>query len=164
MKSAFFFFFARLKISQFSSVQSLSHVWLFATAWTTAHQASLSITNSRSPPKPMTIVSVMPSSHLILCCPLLLLPPSLPASGSFPVSQLFTSGGQSIGVSASSGLLVNPQDWSPLGWTGWVSLQKISQTLHFQNYFFFSCQNHHQPGLPTQLFDAVYLLIEAYIH
>ena len=60
---------------QFSSVQLLSHVWLFATPWTAAHQASLSITNSQSPPKPMSIESVMPSSHLILCHPLLLLPP-----------------------------------------------------------------------------------------
>ena len=56
-----------------SSVQSLSHVWLFATPWTAAHQASLSITNSWSPPKPMSIESVMPSNHLILCHPLLLL-------------------------------------------------------------------------------------------
>ena len=55
------------------SVQSLSHVWLFATPWTAAHQASLSITNSRRPPKPMSIESVMPSNHLILCRPLLLL-------------------------------------------------------------------------------------------
>ena len=59
---------------QFSSVQSLTRVWLFATPWTTAHQASLSTTNSWSPPKPMSIVSVIPSNHLILCCPLLLLP------------------------------------------------------------------------------------------
>ena len=59
---------------QFSSVQSLSRVWLFATPWTAAHQASLSITNSQSPPKPMSIESVMPSNHLILCHPLLLLP------------------------------------------------------------------------------------------
>ena len=59
---------------QFSSVRSLSGVWLFATPWTTAHQASLSITNSWSPPKPMSIESMMPSNHLILCCPLLLLP------------------------------------------------------------------------------------------
>ena len=57
-----------------SSVQWLSHVRLFATPWTAAHQASLSITNSRSPPKPMSIELVMPSSHLILCHPLLLLP------------------------------------------------------------------------------------------
>ena len=63
---------------QFSSVQSLSRMWLFATPWTSAHQASLSITNSRSSPKPMSIESVMPSSHLILCHPLLLLPSIFP--------------------------------------------------------------------------------------
>ena len=59
---------------QFSSVHSLSHVWLFATPWIAARQASLSITNSRSTPKPMSIKSMMPSNHLILCRPLLLLP------------------------------------------------------------------------------------------
>ena len=64
---------------QFTSVQSLSRVQLFATPWTVAHQASLSITNSRSPPKPMSIESVMPSNHLILCRPLLLLLPILPS-------------------------------------------------------------------------------------
>ena len=64
---------------QFSSVQSLSHVWLFATPWIAARQASLSITNSRSSPKLMSIESVMPSSHLILCCALLLLPPIPPS-------------------------------------------------------------------------------------
>ena len=64
---------------QFSSVQSLSHVWLFATPWIAACQASLSITNSRSLPKLMSIKSVMPSSHLILRCPLLLLPPIPPS-------------------------------------------------------------------------------------
>ena len=64
---------------QFSSVQSLSRVWLFATPWIAAHKASLSITNSRSLPKPMSIESVMPSSHLILCCPLLLLPSIFPS-------------------------------------------------------------------------------------
>ena len=66
-------------IFQFSSVQSLSHIQLFATPWTAAHQASLSITNSRSPPKPMSIESVMPSNHLILCCTLLLLPSIFPS-------------------------------------------------------------------------------------
>ena len=65
-------------IPQFSSVQSLSRVWLSVSLWTTAHQASLSITNSWSPPKPMSIVLVMPSNHLILCCPLLLLPSIFP--------------------------------------------------------------------------------------
>ena len=64
---------------QLSSVQSLSHVWLFVTPWTAAHQASLSITNSKSLTKPMSIESVMPSSHLILCRPLLLLPSICPS-------------------------------------------------------------------------------------
>ena len=64
---------------QFSSVQSLSHVQLFVTPWTTACQASMSITNSQSPPKPMSIELVMPANHLILCCPLLLLPPIFPS-------------------------------------------------------------------------------------
>ena len=108
----------------FSSVQSLSHIWLFATPWITARQASLSITNSRSLLKLMSIEPVMPSCHLTLCHPLLLLSPIPPASGSFPMSQLFAQGGQSIGVSASTSVLpMNTQDWSPLGWTGWISLQ-----------------------------------------
>ena len=63
---------------QFSSVQSLSRVWFCATPWTAARQASLSITNSRSSPKLMSVESVMPSSHLILCRPLLLLPSIFP--------------------------------------------------------------------------------------
>ena len=65
-------------IQQFSSVQSLSYVWLFAIPWTSASQTSLSITNSQSPPKPMSIESAMPSNHLILCHPLLLLPSIFP--------------------------------------------------------------------------------------
>ena len=64
---------------QFSSVQSLSHVWLFATPWTTARQASLSITNSQSSPKLMSIESMMTSNHLVLCRPLLLLPSIFPS-------------------------------------------------------------------------------------
>ena len=63
---------------QFSSVQSLSHVWLFVTPWTAACQASLSITNSRSLLRLISIESVMTSNHLFLCCPLLLLPSILP--------------------------------------------------------------------------------------
>ena len=86
---------------QFSSVQLLSHVRLFVTPWTAACQASLSITNSWSLLKVMSIKSVMPSNHLILYCPLLL----LPSSGDFPRSQFFTSGGQSIRVSASASVL-----------------------------------------------------------
>ena len=77
-----------------SSVQSLSRVWHFATPSTSACQASLSITNSRSPPKPMPIESVTPSNHLILCRPLLLLPSIFPSIRVFPMSQLFSSGGQ----------------------------------------------------------------------
>ena len=63
----------------FTSVQSLSHVRLFAAPWTAAHQASLPITNCRSLLKLMSIESVMPSNHLILCCPLLLLPSIFPS-------------------------------------------------------------------------------------
>ena len=66
-------------LEPFSSFQSLIRVWLFATPWTAACQASLSITNSRSAPKPMSIESVMPSNHLILCHPLLLLPSIFPS-------------------------------------------------------------------------------------
>ena len=66
--------FNMLSRFQFSSVQSLSHVRLFATPWIATRHASLSITNSQSPPKPMSIELVMPSNHLILCCPLLFLP------------------------------------------------------------------------------------------
>ena len=84
---------------KFSSVQSLSHVWLFATPWTAAHQASLSITNSWKLLKLMSFESVMPSNHLIPVVPFSSCLQSFLASGSFPVSQFFTSGGQSIGVS-----------------------------------------------------------------
>ena len=76
----------------------------------------------------------MPSSHLILCHPLLLLPPIPPASESFPMSQLFTWGGQSTGVSALASVLPkNTQDWSPLGWTGWISLQSKGLSRVFSN-------------------------------
>ena len=96
---------------QFSSFQSLSCVRLFVTPWTAACQASLSITNSWSLRKPMSIESVMPSNHLILCCPLLLLPSIFLRSGYFQMSQLFASGGQSIGVSALASVLpMNTQE------------------------------------------------------
>ena len=81
-------------------VQSLSHVWLFGTSWTAACQDSLSSTISQSLTKLMSIESVMPSNHLILCCPLTLFPQSFPASLSFLMSQLFPSDGQSIEASA----------------------------------------------------------------
>ena len=94
------------------------------TPWTATRQASLSITNSQSLLKFMSIESVMPSNHLIHCYPLILPPSYFPASGSCQMSQFFASGGQSIWVSASAS--VNPmsiQDWFPLGWTGWIALQ-----------------------------------------
>ena len=107
-----------------SSVQSLSRVRLFVTPWTAAHQASLSITKSWSLLKLMSIELVMPSNHLILCHPISSCLQSFPASGSFPVSQFFPSGGRKIGVSASASVLpMNIQDWFPLEWTGWISLQ-----------------------------------------
>ena len=109
---------------QFSSVQSLSHVQLFETPWTAACQASLSITNSQGLLKLTSIGLVMPSNHLILCVPFSSCLQSFPPSGSFPRSQFFTSIGQSVGVSASASVLpMNIQDWFPLGWTGWISLQ-----------------------------------------
>ena len=96
----------------FRSVQLLSHVRLFATQWTAAHRASLSITNSWSLLKLMSIELVMPSNHLSLCRPLLLCLQSFPSSRSFHTSQFFASGGQSIGVSASASVLpMNIQDW-----------------------------------------------------
>ena len=82
--------------SQFSAVQSLSCVRLFVTPWTVVCQASLSITNSWNLLKLVSIESVMPSNHLILCHPFSSHLQAFPVSGSFPVSQFFTSGGQSI--------------------------------------------------------------------
>ena len=129
-----------------SSVQLLSHIWLFVTPGTAPHQTSLSITNSQHLLKLMSIESVIPSNHLILCRPLLLLPSIFPGSGSFQMSQFFASGGQSIGVWASASvLLMNIQDWFPLGWTGWISLQskglsRVFSNTTVQKHQFFSVQ------------------------
>ena len=112
---------------------SLSCVRLFATSWTAVHQAFLSIMNSQSLLKLMSIKSVMLSNHLILCRPLLLTF-NLPASESFQMSQFFTLGGHSIGVSASASVLpMNIQDWFPLGWIGWISLQSKGLSRVFSN-------------------------------
>ena len=127
----------------FSSVQSLSRVRLFVTPWIAAYQASLSITNSRSSLRLTSIKSVMPSIHLLLCRPLLLLPP---ASESFPTSLLFTRGGQSTGVSALALFLPkNTQGWSPSEWTGWISLQskglsRVFSKTTVQKHQFFGAQ------------------------
>ena len=122
------------QVLMFSSVQSLSHVRLFANPWITARQASLSITNSQSSPKLMSIELVMPSSHLILCHPLPLLPPIPPSIRVFPKESTLPWGGQTIGVSASASVLpMNTQDWSPLEWTGWISLLSKGLSRVFSN-------------------------------
>ena len=100
-----------------SSVQALSHVRPFATPWT-ASQAFLSTTNSQSLLKLMSIKLVMPSSHLILCCSLLLPPSIFPRIRVFSASQPFISGGQSIGVSASKSVL--PMN---IGYSGLISFK-----------------------------------------
>ena len=134
-------------ISSVSSVQSLSCVLLFATPWTTARQASLSITNSQSLLKFMSIESMMPSNHLILCCPLLL-PPSI-----FPSIRVFSNESVlhirwpkywnfSFNISPSN------QDWFPLRWTGSISLQSKGLEWVFSNT---TVQKH-------QFFDCLYSL------
>ena len=129
---------------QFSSVHLLSRVRLFAIPWIAALQASLSSTpgvHSNSYPLSQWCHPAISSSVVPFSCP-----QSLPASGSFPMSQLFTRGGQSIGVSASaSALPMNTQDWSPLGWTGWISLQskglsRVFTNTTVQKHQFFSTQ------------------------
>ena len=142
--------------SKFSSLQFslVSHVRLFATPWITAHWAFLSITNSWSSLKLMSIKLVMPSSHLIVV-PFSSCPQFLPTSGSFPMSQLFAWGGQSIGVSASASVLpMNTQDWSPLGWTGWIfsqskGLQESSPTPQFKNINSSALSFLHSPTLTS---------------
>ena len=119
---------SRLNNELIGSVQLLC-VRLFVTPWTAACQASLSITNSWNLFKLMSIESVMPSNQLMLCHPLL-----LPPSGSYQMSHFFTSGEQSIGVSALTSVLpVNFQDWLPLGWTGWISLQSKGLSIVFSS-------------------------------
>ena len=126
----------------FPLIQSLSPVWLFATPWTAACQVSLSITDSWSSPKLMSIESVMPSNHLILCHPLFSCLQSFPASGSYPLSQFFASGDQSIGASLSASVLpMNIQD----SFTLWLislhskGLSTFSNTT-VQKYQFFPAQ------------------------
>ena len=127
------------------SVQLFSHVQLFATPWTAARQAPLSTptpgacSNSRPLSRwchPNISSSVVPFSCL----------QSFPASESFPVSQFFESGGQSIGASASASvLLMNIQDWFPLGLTGWISLlskglSRVFSNTTVQKHQFFGAQ------------------------
>ena len=117
---------------QFSSVQLLSRVRLFATPWIAAHQASLSITSSRSSLRLTSIESVMPSSHLNLCRPLLLLPPIPPSIRVFSNESILRM--RCTGVSALASFLPKKsQGWSPSGWTGWISLQSKGLSRVFSN-------------------------------
>ena len=105
-----------LATTEFSSVQLLSCVQLFATPWTAAHQASLSITSSQSSLKLMSIESVMPSNHLILCRPLLLLPSIFPSIRVFSNDSALRISGQSFGVSASTSVLPTTE-WASIKMT-----------------------------------------------
>ena len=138
------------EIVQFSSLQLLSCIWLFATPWTAAGQASLSITNSQRLLKLKSIESVMPSKHLVLCHPLLLLPSSFPASGSFPMSQFFTSGGQNIGVSASASIL--PMNIQMISFRiDWLDLLAVQGTLK-------SLLQHHSSKASILLHSAFFIV------
>ena len=141
---------------EMSSVQFslVSHVWLFATPWTAARQASLSITNSQSLVKLMSIVSVM-SSMSSTVIPFSFCLQSFPASGSFPMSWFFASGGQSIGVPASTSVLpINIQDWFPLGLTHLISMQskgfsRVFSNTTVQKHQFFGAQLLYSPTLTS---------------
>ena len=136
--------FVKLNV-EFSSVQSLNHIQLFAAPWTAAHQASLSTTNSQSLLTLMFTESVIPCNHLILCHPLLL-PSIFPSIRVFSMNQFFASGGQRIRVSASASVIpMNIQDRFPLGLTGLISLQskvlsRVFSNIIGQKHQFFSTQ------------------------
>ena len=138
----FFFFLSAL----FSSVQLLSRIQLFATPWIAVRQASLSITNSWSSLKLMSIESVMSSSHLILCRPLLLLPPIPPSIRVFSSeSTLRMRWPKYWSFNFSIIPSKEHQGWSPLEWTGWISLQskglsRVFSNTTVQKHQFFSAQ------------------------
>ena len=118
-------------VSQFSRSVMSDSSW---PGWTAARLAFLSITNSRSSPKLMSIESVMPSNHLILCRPLLLLPSIFPSIGVFSNESALCIGWPkywsfSFNISPSN----NTQDWFPLGWTRWISLQSKGLSRVFSN-------------------------------
>ena len=130
-----------------SSVQSLSRVWLFATPWTEARQASLSITSSQSPPKPMSCpLSWWCHPTRSSSVPFSSCPQSFPASGSSLMHQLFTLGGQSIRASASASIIpMTIQGWFPLGLTVLISLQSkwlstVFSNITVQKHKFFGTQ------------------------
>ena len=119
-------------VRMFSSVQSLSHVWFFLTPWIAAHQASLSITNSKTCSNSHSSNQWCHPTISSFVAPFSFYLQSFPASGSFQVSRFFTSGGQNIGVSASASVL--PMNIRfPLWWTGWISLQSKGLSRVFSN-------------------------------
>ena len=130
---------------QFSLVQSLSHVRLFATPWTAACQAALSITNSQSILKLTSIGLVTISNHLILCSPHLFSPSLLPSIGVFYNESVLHIRWPNLGVSTSASVLpMNIQNWFPLGWTGWISLQNKGLSRVFSNTTVQKQHHHHQ--------------------
>ena len=139
-------------------VQSLSRVWLFATPWTAACQASLSFTISQRLLKLMSIKSVVHPTISSSVIPFSFCLQSCPASGSFPMTQFFASGGQSIEVSASTSVLpMNIQDWFPWGLTGLISLQSknsqdSSTTPQFKSINFSALSFLYSPTL-TSIYD-----------
>ena len=119
---------------QFTSVQSLICVQLFVSPWIAARQASLSITNSQSLLKLMSIESVMPSKHLIRCRPLLLLSSVFPSIRVFSNESVLHIRWPKDWSSASTLVLpMNTQDWFPLGWTDWISLKSKGLSKVFSN-------------------------------
>ena len=120
------------------TVQSPSHVQLFATPWTAARQASMSLTISQSLSKFMFIASVIPSSYLILWCPLLLLPSIFPSIRDFSNESSFASGDQNTGASASASILpMNIQGWFPfkIDWFNLLAVQGTLRSLHQHQFF-----------------------------
>ena len=117
----------------YSSFSQFSRVQLFVTPWTTACRPPCPSPTPRVHPNPCLLSQWCHPTISSSVIPFSSCPQSFPASGSFQMSQLFASGGQSIGVSASSVLPMNTQDWSPLGWIGWISLQSKGLSRVFSN-------------------------------
>ena len=157
--------------TSFSSIQLLSHVWLFATPWIAAHQASRSITISQSSLRFTSIESVMPSSHLILCRPLFLLPPIPPSIKVFSNESALHMRWPKY-WSLASFLPKKSQGWSPSEWTGWISLQSKGLSRVFstvQKHQFLSAQlssqsNSHIHTWPLEKPFDYLILIKLFSH
>ena len=158
-------------VGMVSSIQSLRYVWLFVTPWTAAFQASLSIISSWELAQTHIhwVGNAIQSSHPVI--PFSSCLQSFPASGSFQMSQFFASDSQSIESSASASVLpMNIQGWSPLGWTGWISLQskglsKVFSSTIVQTYQFFRAQlsfwfNTH---IHTLLLEKLALTVQTFV-